>query len=303
MRLDDQRESGNFQDDTGRGGQGLGGGGGIGGGALGLIFQLVASKFGIVGIIILGLGYCALTSLGGGLGGVLGGGGGVAPTSSSAPAGKSTLDPNTQQFMLRVLGSTEDTWTKLFAARGQRYEPTTLVAFSGGDQSGCGAAQTAMGPFYCPTDKKVYLDAAFFNELATRFQSPGDFADAYVIAHEVGHHVQDLMGTLDKAHNAQASSSETQGNAIQVGVELQADCYAGVWAANARDSKGQPIMQEGDIDEGLRAATAIGDDTLQKQAQGRVVPDSFTHGSSAQRSAALRKGFTTGDPAQCVNLG
>lgn len=294
MRLDDQRESSNFQDDTGRGGQGFGGG--MGGG-LGLIFQLVASRFGIVGIIVLALGYCALQSFGGG--GMLGGGTG---SSVSAPAGKSTLDPTTQHFMLKVLGSTEDTWTKLFAARGQQYQPTTLVTFSGGDQSGCGAAQTAMGPFYCPTDKKVYLDAAFFNELAQRFQAPGDFADAYVIAHEVGHHVQDLQGKLDQAHNAQASARETQGNAIQVGIELQADCYAGVWAANAKDSKGQPILEAGDIQEGLRAATAIGDDTLQKQSQGRVVPDSFTHGSSAQRAAALQKGYSTGDPAQCVNL-
>ena len=297
MRLDDQRESGNFQDDTGRGGMGFGGGGGMGGG-LGLIFQLVASRFGIVGIIVLALGYCALTSLGGL------GGGGVAPSSSvSAPAGKSSLDPTIEHFTLRVLGSTEDTWTKLFAASGAQYQPTTLVYYNGSDQSGCGAAQSAMGPFYCPTDKKVYLDTSFFTELSQRFQAPGDFAMAYVIAHEVGHHVQDMQGLLDRAHNAQAQASATQGNAIQVGIELQADCYAGVWAATARDSKGQPLMEAGDAEEGLRAADAIGDDTLQKETQGRVMPDKFTHGSSAQRMAALRKGLTSGDPAQCQNLG
>ena len=295
MRLDDQRESGNFQDDTGRGGMGFGGGG-AGGGGLGLIFSLIASRFGIVGIIVFALGYCALTSLGGL-------GGGVMPSSSvSAPSGKSSLDPTIQHFTLKVLGSTEDTWGKLFAASGSRYEPTTLVYYSGSDDSGCGAAQSAMGPFYCPTDKKIYLDTSFFNELSQRFQAPGDFAMAYVIAHEVGHHVQDMQGILDKAHNAQARASDTQGNAIQVGVELQADCYAGVWAATARDSKGQSLMEPGDVEEGMRAAMAIGDDTLQKETQGRVMPDKFTHGSSAARMAALQKGLTTGDPAQCVNL-
>jgi predicted metalloprotease len=294
MRLDDQRESSNFQDDTGRGG----GGGGFGGGGLGLIFSLVASRFGIVGIIILALGYCVFQSVGGGL---IGGGG--APSSSvSAPAGRSTLDPTTKTFVLKVLGSTEDTWTRLFAARGQQYEGTQLVAYSGSDQSGCGAAQSAMGPFYCPTDKKIYLDTAFFNELSQRFQAPGDFAMAYVIAHEVGHHIQDMQGTLDKAHNAQARMSDTEGNTVQVGIELQADCYAGVWAANAKTAKGSQL-EAGDLEEGLKAADAIGDDTLQRETQGRVMPDKFTHGSSAQRVAALRKGFETGDPAQCQIAG
>jgi predicted metalloprotease len=157
-----------------------------------------------------------------------------------------------------------------------------------------------MGPFYCPTDKKIYLDTEFFNELSQRFQAPGDFADAYVIAHEVGHHVQDLLGTLDQAHNLQARSSETEGNAIQVKVELQADCYAGVWAANAKNPQGQSVMEQGDFEEGMRAAEAIGDDTLQKETQGRVVPDSFTHGTSAQRMEALRRGYTTGDPNACT---
>jgi predicted metalloprotease len=195
-----------------------------------------------------------------------------------------------------VLGSTEDTWNKLL---GGRYQPTTLVAYSRSYQSGCGAAQSAMGPFYCPTDKKIYLDTEFFNELSQRFQAPGDFAQAYVIAHEVGHHVQDLMGSLDQAHNAQARSSEAQGNAIQVKVELQADCYAGVWAANAKTPEGQPVMEQGDFEEGMRAAEAIGDDTLQRQTQGTVVPDSFTHGTSAQRMEALQRGYKSGDPSVC----
>jgi predicted metalloprotease len=217
---------------------------------------------------------------------------------TSAPSGQSTLDPNTAQFLKRVLGSTEQTWGEIFQKSGQRYVPTGLVAYSNYNQSGCGAAQSAMGPFYCPTDKKIYLDPSFFKELSQRFGAPGDFAMAYVIAHEVGHHIQDLEGTLDQAHELQARASETEGNAIQVKVELQADCYAGVWAANARDSKGN-ILEPGDVEEGMRAAEAIGDDTLQRQMQGAVVPDSFTHGSSAQRMAALRTGLQSGDPAAC----
>jgi len=196
-----------------------------------------------------------------------------------------------------VLASTEDTWGKLL---GGRYEPTTLVAYSEAYQSGCGAAQSAMGPFYCPTDKKIYLDTEFFNELSRRFQAPGDFAQAYVIAHEVGHHVQDLTGRLEQANQLQARASEAEGNAVQVQVELQADCYAGVWAANAKDPQGRPVMEPGDFEEGMRAAEAIGDDTLQKQMQGRVVPDSFTHGSSAQRMEALQRGFKSGDPKACA---
>ena len=156
-----------------------------------------------------------------------------------------------------------------------------------------------MGPFYCPTDTNIYLDTEFFSELARRFQAPGDFAEAYVVAHEVGHHVQDLMGTLGQAEQLQARASETEGNAIQVRIELQADCYAGVWAANARNSQGQPVMEQGDFEEGMRAAEAIGDDTLQRQSQGVVVPDSFTHGTSAQRVEALQRGYRSGNPNAC----
>ena len=294
MRFGDQRESTNFQDDTGRSGMGFGGGG-FGGGGLGCLLPLVASRFGIGGVVVLVIGYFLLSSLGV-LGGGGGGGGLVPTTQRSAPAGQSTLDPTTRRFLLQVLGSTEDTWNRLLNGR---YQSTELVAYSESDSSGCGTAQSAMGPFYCPTDTKIYLDTQFFNELSQRFQAPGDFAQAYVIAHEVGHHVQDLTGTLNQAHNLQARASETDGNAIQVKIELQADCYAGVWAANAKAPDGQPVMQQGDFEEGMRAAEAIGDDTLQRQTQGQVVPDSFTHGTSAQRMAALRTGYQSGDPNAC----
>ncbi|HET9145160.1 MAG TPA: neutral zinc metallopeptidase [Sphingomicrobium sp.] len=300
MRLGGEPESSNFEDRTGQSG-GLGGGG-FGGGGLGCLLPLVASRFGIGGVIVLVIGYFLLSSLGG-LGGG-GGGGGLLPSSGtqqSAPAGQSTLSPQTREFLLRVLGSTEQTWGDIFQKSGSRYQPTKLVAYTGGTQTACGAGQAAMGPFYCPNDNSIYLDTEFFNELSQRFQAPGDFAQAYVIAHEVGHHVQDLQGILNQAHTAQARASETEGNAIQVKVELQADCYAGVWAANAKDAQGS-IMEQGDIEEGMRAAEAIGDDTLQKQSQGVVVPDSFTHGTSAQRVNALRTGYQSGDPSACKSL-
>jgi hypothetical protein len=292
MRLGDEERSVNFEDRTGRGGgMGLGGGGGLGGGMMPMLFGLVLSRFGIGGVLILLLGYCALSTFGGGTGGVTGG---SPALQTAAPAGKSTLDPAMADMLTRVLGSTERRWTELFAAQGRRYQPTTLVAYSRADQSGCGAAQAAMGPFYCPTDQKIYVDPTFFNELSTRFGAQGDFAQAYVIAHEVGHHVQNLTGVLDQAQQAQSRLPAAQGNAVQVQVELQADCYAGVWAANDRN-----LLEPGDVEEGMRAAEAIGDDTLQRKSQGRVVPESFTHGTSAQRMAALQRGLQTGDPAAC----
>ena len=250
---------------------------------------LVASRFGIVGILVLMLGYCALTSLGG-LGGLAAG----APAAASPAPRSSTPTPET--FLVRTLGSTEEVWGEVFRKSGAQYQPTTLVAYSGGTQSACGIGQAAMGPFYCPTDQNIYIDPTFFNELSQRFGAPGDFAMAYVIAHEVGHHIQNLEGTLERAQQAQQGVGSTQGNQIQVGVELQADCYAGVWAANARDAQGS-ILEAGDVEEGMRAAEAIGDDTLQKQTQGTVVPDSFTHGTSAQRMEALRRGMQSGNPA------
>jgi len=285
MRLGDAPESGNFEDRTGQSGGGMSLGG-MGGG-LGLILSMVASRFGIVGILILALGYCALSSLGRG-GGLLGGGGG-----SPSSAAESRLTPESRQLLTGTLGSTEQVWGQIFQQAGATYRPTKLIAYSNSGQSGCGAAQAAMGPFYCPTDTSIYIDPTFFEELSRRFGAPGDAAQAYVIAHEVGHHVQNLEGTLDRAQSAQGSAGRTAGNQIQVGIELQADCYAGVWA------KQSGLLEAGDIEEGMRAAEAIGDDTLQQQSQGRVVPESFTHGSSAQRREALNRGLQSGNPAQC----
>ena len=276
MRLGDAPESGNFEDRTGQSG---GGGGGLGGGMLGLLLPLIASRFGIVGVLILGLGYCALSSMGG-----LGGGG------SPTKIGESKLTPEQQQVLSRVHGSAEQIWAQIFQQAGAQYRSTRLVVYSNASQSGCGSAQAAMGPFYCPTDESIYIDPAFFDELARRFQAPGDAAQAYVIAHEVGHHIQKLEGTLNRAQAAQARAGTAQGNAVQVGVELQADCYAGVWA------KRSGLLEAGDIEEGMRAAEAIGDDMLTK---GQVSPDNFTHGTSAQRQEALNRGLSTGNPAQC----
>jgi len=291
MRLGDG-PSDNFEDRTGSpGGFGFGGGGGN---LLGCLLPLVMSRFGIVGVVILLLGYCALTQLGGGGGGLLPGG-----QQTSAPSGKSTLSPENRRLLTGVLESTDSVWAQLFSASGSRYVEPRLVAYTRGTQTACGAGQAAMGPFYCPNDQRIYIDPTFFSELSGRFGASGDFAQAYVIAHEVGHHVQNLEGTLDQAHSAQARASQTEGNAIQVQVELQADCYAGVWAANAKDPQGQSALEPGDVEEGMRAAEAIGDDMLQKQAQGVVVPESFTHGSSAQRMAALRTGLESGNPAAC----
>ena len=306
MRLGDYRMSDNVQDDRGSGGGfGFGGGGG-GGGCLPLIFTMVLSRFGIGGVLILLLGYCALTTLGGGggLGGLgVGGPAAVAPHqatqgSSGAGSGGCTADAQSR-LSCQVLASTEDTWGAILGRSGERYTPTTLVFYARSDRSGCGAAQSAMGPFYCPTDKRIYLDTSFYDELQNRFHAAGDFAQAYVIAHEVGHHIQDLMGTLGQVQEQQGSLSTKAGNALQVRVELQADCYAGVWAANAKSRDGQAVMEAGDLEEGLRAAAAIGDDTLQQQTQGYVAPDSFTHGSSAQRVEWLRRGYQSGDPQAC----
>lgn len=283
--------SDNFIDRTGRGGFGGGGGGGM----LGCLIPLIASRFGLGGVVILVIGYFILSSLGGG-GGILGGGSG--PSQEQRSSGQSTLSAEDRQLLSGVLASTEDVWGELFRSQGETYRPAQMVAYSDYDQSGCGAAQAAMGPFYCPTDQRIYIDPVFFDELSRRFGAPGDFAQAYVIAHEVGHHVQNLTGTLDEARRAQASAGRVEGNQIQVDVELQADCYAGVWAANARDERGS-ILEPGDVEEGMRAAEAIGDDTLQRNTQGRVVPETFTHGTSEQRMAALRRGLRAGDPAAC----
>ena len=290
MRLGGDGPSDNFEDRTGQ--RGFGGLGGGGGGMLGCLLPLVASRFGIVGVLVLLLGYCALQSLGGG-GGLLSGG---APT-ASAPAGQSTLATDDRQLLVGTLESTDQIWAELFSKSGARYAEPTLVAYSRGTQTGCGAGQAAMGPFYCPTDQRIYIDPVFFDELTNKFRAAGDFAQRYVIAHEVGHHIQNLEGSLDRARTAQARLGEAEGNRVQVGVELQADCYAGVWAYHAKAPDGSRALDPGDIEEGLTAARAIGDDTL---TQGRVSAENFTHGTSAERMAALRKGLDTGNPAACT---
>jgi len=221
-------------------------------------------------------------------------GGGVAPSGGSgAPL---TANDEDSQFVAAILGSTEDVWGSLFAQSGKRYETPELTLFSGAVQSACGYASAASGPFYCPGDRRVYLDTSFFRDLAA-LGGPGDFAAAYVIGHEVGHHVQTLLGTSDRVRAAQSRTSESGANRIQVAMELQADCFAGVWAhhANARDN----VLEPGDVEEGLAAAEAIGDDRLQRNAGRAVTPDSFTHGSSERRQRWLSTGLQTGDPSAC----
>jgi predicted metalloprotease len=217
-------------------------------------------------------------------------------TNASAPAGQSDA---TRHFVGQVLRSTEQTWGGIFQQSGRQYQEPQLVMYSGAYPSACGLGQAAMGPFYCPRDEKVYLDASFFDEMEQRFHAGGQFADAYVIAHEVGHHVQNLMGISQQVEQAeQAASSRAERNRYSVRLELQADCFAGVWAHEAQ-RRGELTLEPGDVENALNAANAIGDDKLQQEAQGRVVPDSFTHGSSAQRVQWLNRGLETGDPKQC----
>ena len=218
----------------------------------------------------------------------------ASPTEEVEPTGAPANDQQAQ-FISVVLKSTEDVWTKVFDEHSARYEQPVLVLFSGATQSACGLGESAMGPFYCPGDRKVYLDLSFFQELADRFGAPGDFARAYVVAHEVGHHVQTLTGISERVAAAR-QQSRASGNALSVRQELQADCYAGVWGHYAaRDN----LLEPGDAEEGLRAAAAIGDDRLQQQSQGRVVPESFTHGSSEQRVEWLRRGLESGRLESC----
>ncbi|AGH48509.1 MULTISPECIES: KPN_02809 family neutral zinc metallopeptidase [Sphingomonas] len=291
MRLDDESESSNIESQRGMGGGGFQLGGMGGGGAMGLIFSLVASRFGIVGIIGI---VVVMMLLGGNPLSMLGGGSGSAPAVQPAATGQAAIRDETDRKVAKILGSTERVWGELFRRAGQTYQDPTLVFYDRNGMSGCGAAQSAMGPFYCPADHKIYLDTTFFDELATRFGAPGDFGMAYVIAHEVGHHVQTLTGISDKVRAAQQRAGQAGANALQVKMELQADCYAGVWATNDRN-----LLEPGDVEVGMRAAQAIGDDTLQKAAGQRPVPESFTHGTSAQRMEWLQRGLQTGDPAQC----
>ena len=284
MRMDDQRSSDNVED---RRGSGMGGGGlRLGGGRMGLgtiAIALVASYF---------LGVNPLTVL------QMLSGGGLPAIEQSAPARRGVpADDETAQFVSKMLASTEDTWHEAFRANGKQYQEPKLVLFSGVTPTACGTGQSAMGPFYCPGDQKVYIDLSFFNDLKSRFKAPGEFAQAYVIAHEVGHHVQHLLGISDKVHQARQRVSEREGNALSVRLELQADCLAGVWGKRTDTMKN--VLEPGDLEAALTAASAIGDDRLQQQAQGRIVPESFTHGSSAQRVRWFKRGFESGDMNQC----
>jgi hypothetical protein len=296
MRLDDFDPNINVGDQRGSGG-GFGGFGGGGGGGLLLAFlPMVFSRFGCFGVAIMaGL----FLVFGGGLQ-MLGGGSPV--VGSNAPterrAGKTATESCTVDASSKAAcdaySSVYKTWAAIFAQNGKQFEQPRLWFYGGEGRSGCGAAQSAMGPFYCPSDQGIYLDTSFFQELAQKFGASGDFAQDYVIAHEFGHHIQNLLGTSDQVSSLQRRSSETDGNKLSVMLELQADCFAGVWAAKNRDR-----MDPDDLAEGMTAAKAIGDDTLQRETQGRVVPDSFTHGTSEQRMTWLKRGIDTGDPAQC----
>lgn len=223
----------------------------------------------------------------------------VAPSNDN-PTSVSRDSPESDRqadFVSVVLADTEDTWQQLFKEMGRNYVEPTLVLFSDRVESACGYAQAAVGPFYCPADQKLYIDLSFYRDLQERLQAPGDFAQAYVIAHEVGHHVQNLMGISDKVRSLQNQVSEVEANQLSVRLELQADCFAGVWANKAQNSR--QILEPGDIEEALNAASSIGDDRLQSQSRGYVVPESFTHGSSAQRVRWFKQGIQTGDPAAC----
>ncbi|MEP9378866.1 neutral zinc metallopeptidase [Aquabacter sp. CN5-332] len=286
MKWEDFRSSGNVED---RRGMGMpGGAGGLGIGTI-IVVGLVGWALGINPLVLLS-----------GLESLQGGGSGY--EQSAQPQGKQGA-PSDQlgRFASTVLAQTEDVWTDIFRQQGRTYKDPTMVLFSGATRSACGGASSAMGPFYCPLDQKVYLDLTFFQEMKTRFRAPGDFANAYVIAHEVGHHVQNLIGILPKVQEAQrAAGNRAEANALSVRVELMADCFAGVWANHANERF--RILEPGDVEEALNAASAIGDDRLQKQSQGTVVPDSFTHGTSQQRVTWFTRGLKTGSMQQCNTL-
>ena len=297
MRTDDFRPSGNIEDDreasASRGGM-PGGAGGLGIGAV-IIIGLISWYFGIDPSVLLN-GAQILT----------GGGSTTQQTGSAPPVTTGTPDDPTGKFVALVLGDTEDRWTEIFAASGRTYHPPKLRLFSGSEPTPCAFAQSAMGPFYCPRDQRIYLDTSFFADMQKKFRACSDdnackFSEAYVIAHEVGHHVQDELGILPRVMQAQqASSNKVEANQLQVRVELQADCLAGVWANRAQQKRN--FLDPGDVDQALQTASAIGDDRLQKQTQGYVVPDAFTHGTSAQRKRWFLNGFNSGQVSACDTL-
>ncbi len=279
MRIDDQQRSSNIEDR-----RGMSVGRGVAGGGIGIVvIALIAMFFGVdPGIILQG--------------------GGVSPgVAPGPPQTVETKAPSREDkmadFVAAVLGSTEEVWTEIFAGAGRTYRKPTLVLFTGQVQSACGYAQAAVGPFYCPADQKLYIDLAFYRDLQDRFRAPGDFAQAYVIAHEVGHHVQNLLGIAERVHGMQQRAGKQQANALSVRMELQADCFAGIWAARANQKR--RILEAGDVEEGLGAAAAVGDDRIQMASRGYVSPESFTHGSAQQRVRWFRRGLDTADIKTC----
>jgi predicted metalloprotease len=280
MRIEDQRRSENIED---RRGMRMPGGRGLAGGGIGIVvIALIAMFFGIdPSIVMQGAQQVNVPAA-------------TQPqVATKAPAREDQM----ADFISAVLGSTEDTWTEIFARGGKKYQKPVLVLFSGAVQSACGFAQAAVGPFYCPADNKLYIDLAFYRDLQDKFRAPGDFAQAYVLAHEVGHHVQNLLGIAEQVRRAQQRGGERQASALQVRMELQADCFAGIWAASANRNK--RILEPGDVEEGLRAAAAVGDDRIQMASRGYVSPESFTHGSSEQRMRWFKRGLETGDLKSC----
>ncbi|GGJ62563.1 zinc metalloprotease [Sphingopyxis bauzanensis] len=295
MRLDDY-DPGDDIRDLGRGGGGGfgGGGGGLGGLLIGFLPMLLGRKMGCGTILLIGA--VAFFLLGPGAN-MLSSGGGIAdPAANSRGGANVACDTASERFACNVFGSTHTVWEGLISG----YRKPTLTFYSHSvDRTACGSASSAMGPFYCPGDQGVYLDTDFFRDLELKFGAAGDAAQAYVIAHEVGHHIQTISGISNQVRQAQQRASQAEGNALQVRMELQADCYAGVWAARAKTAAGQPVMEAGDMEEAMRAANAIGDDTLMRSAGQRPVPESFTHGTSEQRMSWLRRGLQSGDPRQC----
>jgi predicted metalloprotease len=285
MKWEGNRESDNVEDRRGDGGGG-GGGFGFGGGSLGIGTIVIA----LIGGWIFGINPMTILS-------ALSGGGGVPLQQQQAPAHGTPASDREAKFVRVVLADTEDVWTEMFRAQGANYAKPKLTMFTGRVGTACGTGQTATGPFYCPGDQHVYIDLSFYRLMQQKFHVDGEFAQAYVIAHEVGHHVQHLMGLDEKVQQVRERGSEKQANAMSVRLELQADCFAGVWAFHANQARS--ILEQGDVETALKAATAIGDDTLQKQGQGYVVPDSFTHGTSAQRVGWFRRGIESGRVDQC----
>lgn len=294
MRLDDY-DPGDDIRDLGRGGGGGfgGGGGGLGGLLIGFLPMLLGRKMGCGTILLIGA--VAFFLLGPGANMLSSGGGTADPAADSRSGANASCDTESERFACNVFSSTNKLWGGLISG----YSEPKLRFYDQKNESGCGAAQAAMGPFYCPADQGIYLDTTFFNELDQKFGAAGDAAQAYVIAHEVGHHIQTITGISDKVRQAQGRASQAEGNQLQVRMELQADCYAGVWAARAKTRDGQAVLEAGDMEEAMRAANAIGDDTLMRSAGQRPVPESFTHGTSEQRMSWLRRGLQSGDPRQC----